>query len=151
MWLPRVGSVIEKFGAEPDVPTVTLPLYWVLPTPFSIPWYWKSLAPVVASVMTCSSLGVPSSWSPPTTVSYASSGLPSATQTTLRGAFAASVFFDPSACADLTAFASAAAGFTFAVVPATLIWERTALVTPLSVPPLLSCTTRSPPRTGSPS
>ncbi len=61
MWLPRVGSVIEKFGAEPDVPMVTLPLYSLLPTPFSMPWYWKIRAPVVASVMTCSWLGVPSS------------------------------------------------------------------------------------------
>ncbi len=77
--------------------------------------------------------------------------MPSATQTTLRGALAAAVFFDPSACAALTAFAAAAAGCTVAVVLATLICERTALVTPLSAPLRLWCTTRSPPSTGSPS
>ncbi len=86
--------------------------------------------------MTCSSLGVPSCCSPPTTVSYASTGLPSATQTTLRGALAASVFFEPWAWADFTAFASAVAALIFAVVPATLSWERDGLGDALERPGL---------------
>ena len=71
------------------VPRVTVPLYWLLPVPVSMASYWYSFLPVAASVMTCSSLGVPSSWRPLTTVSQARSGLPVAAQTTLRAPSAA--------------------------------------------------------------
>src|SRR5262249_26934592 len=57
-----------------------------------MPWYSNSFLPVAASVMTCSWFGVPSSCSPPTTVSYARTGVPEPAQTTLRGAWSASVF-----------------------------------------------------------
>ena len=69
LWPPRVPSV--SWYVEPDSVVVreTVPEYRLLPVPFSMPWYLYSLAPVAASVMTCSSFGVPSSWRPPTTVS----------------------------------------------------------------------------------
>ncbi len=104
--------------------------------------------------MTCSSFGVPSCWRPPTTVSYASCGVPLAAQTTLRGALLASVLFEPSARAAVSACFSAVAGATSALVPTAFSWAPVALdalVTPWVVPDFDSATTRSPPRTGRPS
>lgn len=76
LWPPRVVSY--SWYVEPDnvVFMLTVPLYWLLPVPVSMPSKRESSAPVVASVMTCSLLGVPSSWNPETTVSQASFGVP---------------------------------------------------------------------------
>ncbi len=128
----------------------TVPLYELVPVPVSIVSSWKSLAPVLASVMTCSSLGVPSFWTPVTTVSYARTGLPEAAQITLRGASLASalVFFS-AAEADSALFLALAAGWAASVVD-TAILACVALST-VRVPFFFSWTTRSPPRTGRPS
>src|SRR5690606_26703833 len=89
--------------------------------PFCTACHSYSFSPVVASVTTCSSCGVPSCWRPPTTVSYATTGLPSAAQITLRGArstsglSAFSAFAADSACCPAFAAGTAAAvvaGFT---------------------------------------
>ncbi|CAM5702353.1 hypothetical protein SBADM41S_06077 [Streptomyces badius] len=109
---------------------------------------------MVASVTTCSSFGVPSCWSPPTTVSYASRGEPPPAQTTLRGAFSAFLAFEPSARAAPSACFSAAAGATSAVRPTAFSCAPVAfdaLLTPWVFPAADSLTTRSPPSTGSPS
>ncbi len=66
LWLPRVVSVRLYV---PEVLSVTVPLYSVLPVPVSMACHSYSFAPEVASVMTCRAFGVPSSCSPPTTVS----------------------------------------------------------------------------------
>ncbi len=113
LWLPRPVSVRVYDGAEP---TVTWPLYWVLPVPLWMACHSKIFLPVEASVTTCSSFGVPSCCRPPTTVSYASVGSPCPIHTTLRGARSASVFFEPSAFAAPSACFSAAAGVTSALV-----------------------------------
>ncbi len=121
----------------------------LVPAPFSIPWYWKIFLPVFASVMTCSWLGVPSFWKPPTTVSYARTGLPEAAQTTFLGATAAACWA-PKDFAVPWAACAAAFGAIFGVVEATAIFALLALVVLLTAPPLARCTIRSPPRTGSP-
>ncbi len=151
LWPPRAVSFIWYEPPDPDVPMVTLPLYWLLPVPLLTPWNSKSFSPVFASVMTCSWLGVPSSWRPPTTVSYARVGVPFAAQITLRGALSALVFFEPCAFADATADFSTADGATAALVVATRTRAFVALATDRSLPLLVSSTTRSPPSTGSPS
>ena len=40
LWVPRVVSF--SWYVEPDsvVPMVTVPLYWLLPVPVLMPWYW---------------------------------------------------------------------------------------------------------------
>jgi hypothetical protein len=128
---------------------VTWPPYWPVPVPFLTAWYSKSSAPVVASVITCSSEGVPSCCSPPTTVSQASTGFPEPAHTTLRtdSAVGASA---PSAAARPTATASADSALLAAMVDATVMVEVELLVTPLTVPFGAVWTTRSPPRTGRP-
>ncbi len=131
-------------------PRVTWPLYIVLPVPVSTACHSVILAPVLALVTTCNSFGVPSCWSPPTTVSNARTGAPSAAQITLRAPLEALASLEPSAPAAETAWLSAAAGVTVALVSATLISWWVALVT-LLVTPSLAWTVRSPPSTGSPS
>ncbi len=126
-----------------------MPLYVLVPVPVSTASCWKSFAPVAASVMTCSSLGVPSGWTPLTTVSYARTGLPVAAQTTLRGAASALVFAFFLALDAASALFLAAAGASRASVPDTAIVASVALVT-LRAPLFFTCTTRSPPSTGSP-
>ncbi len=120
-----------------------------MPEPVSTASFWNSFLPVAASVMTCSLLGVPSFWTPVTTVSYARTGLPAAAQTTLRGAAEALVLVSFSAAAARSALFFAAEGERAADVLATDIAALVALVT-LCLPLLAWCTTRSPPRTGSP-
>ncbi len=66
---PRPASVSVKLLPEPEVPIWTWPLYMVLPVPVSMACHSVIFAPVLALVITCSWLGVPSSWRPPTTVS----------------------------------------------------------------------------------
>ncbi len=107
---------------DPDwvVVRFTWPLYRVLPTPVSIAWYRYSSLPVMASVMTCSRLGVPSSWKPPITVSQASFGVPVPAQITLR-ALSAAGFFAERDSAAFRALDSAADLVKAAVVEATLI------------------------------
>ena len=68
------------------MPTATEPLYWPVPVPVCTLSYFEATLPEAASVTTCSSLGVPSSWNPSTTDSQARTGLdPAAAQTTSRG------------------------------------------------------------------
>ncbi|MGX1404862.1 hypothetical protein RKD40_002475 [Streptomyces ambofaciens] len=150
LWLPRAVSVSVYDDPDCAVPSVTVPLYIVLPVPFSTAWYSYSLAPVAASVITCSSFGVPSSWRPPTTVSYARTGVPFAAQITLRGARSASGCSAPAAFAADTACDSAFAAEIFGVTVAGLIALAVAFTT-CSVFPASPATTRSPPRTGRPS
>ncbi|CAM5638355.1 hypothetical protein SVIOM342S_07795 [Streptomyces violaceorubidus] len=104
----------------------------------------------VLAVTTCSSFGVPSSWRPPTTVSYARTGVPFAAQITLRGARSASGRSAPAAFAADTACDSAFAAEIFGVTVAGLIAFAVAFTT-CSVFPASLATTRSPPRTGRPS
>ena len=56
LWPPRAASV--RLYVDPDcvVPSVTEPLYCVLPVPVSMACHSYSFSPVVASVTTCSSL-----------------------------------------------------------------------------------------------
>ncbi|GAA2411610.1 hypothetical protein GCM10010420_45740 [Streptomyces glaucosporus] len=150
MWLPRAVSVRVYEAPEPLVPRVTRPLYIPVPVPVWTPSHSASFFPVAASVTTWSSLGVPSSWTPVTRVSQARTGLPSAAQTTLRGAFSASAPAVSCAVAAFRADFSAAVADTSAVVLATLMRAEVALVTPRA-PSFFSWTTRSPPRTGRPS
>ncbi len=151
LWLPRAPSV--RLYVDPDRVVVrsTVPEYTVLPVPVSIASHSYSFSPVVASVTTCSSCGVPSCWKPPTTVSYATVGLPSAAQITLRGALLTSGFLAFSALAAASACRSALAAGTVALVVAGLMAARVALTTPAASPDFVVFTTRSPPRTGSPS
>ncbi len=129
-----------------------MPLYWVLPVPVLIAWYRYSSLPVVASVITWSWLGVPSSWRPRITVSQASFGVPSPAQITLRALSVVGF----SAFRDFAAFralVSAAALVKVAVVERTLIVRlllKVVLTVPLATEAGGVCTTRSPPRTGSP-
>ncbi len=128
-----------------------MPEYTVLPVPVSMASHAYSFSPLVASVITCSSCGVPSCWKPPTTVSYATTGLPLAAQITLRGSrlmsglLASSAF--PAARACCRAFAAGTAVFVVAGLTAVRVAFTTAAVSSAFV---LS-TTRSPPRTGRPS
>ncbi len=133
-----------------EVPSSTLPLYSLVPAPFSMPWYSKIFLPVSASVMTCSWLGVPSFWKPPTTVSYARTGAPLAAQITLRGALSEAALSPETALETFSALCCAAFGATFGVSDATLMVAFVDLVTSLTLPFLAWCTTRSPPSTGSP-
>ncbi len=102
--------------------------------------------PLVASVMTCSSLGVPSAWVPVTTVSQARAGLPVAAQITLRADEAAGALASEAATADRLTVVAATAG----VVVGTDIRASVALVVERAPLFLFWCTTRSPPRTGRP-
>ncbi|CAM5631697.1 hypothetical protein SALBM135S_03441 [Streptomyces alboniger] len=85
---------------------MTLPLYWLLPVPFSMAWCWYSFLPVAASVMTWSLLGVPSFCTPVTTVVNANTGLPEAAQITLRGAWASACAVFAFAAVDSADFAT---------------------------------------------
>ncbi len=69
MWPPRPSSVSVNLLPSFLVPSSTLPLYSLSPLPVWISSYWKSFLPVLASVMTCSLLGVPSLATLVTTVS----------------------------------------------------------------------------------
>ncbi len=129
------------------VPRVTVPLYLLVPVPFLTASHWVSFLPVVASVTTCSSLGVPSACVPVTTVSQARTGLPVDAQTTFRGDLAFSPVVVSGAA--FSAEPEAAEGATAASVLLTAIRALVALVT-VRVPLAFSWTTRSPPRTGSP-
>lgn len=147
--MTRAVPVLSWY-VEPDgvVLSGTDPAYWPVPVPVRTAWKSNRALPEVASVMTWSSLGVPSSWVPPTTDSQASTGSTPAAQTTSRGAPStagrvASAFF-----ATASALWAAVEEVTRAVVVATL---RPALLASDTVErPFLTCTTRSPPRTGRP-
>ncbi len=104
-----------------------------------------STSPVLASVTTCSLLGVPSDSRPETTVSQASFGVPSAAHTTRRGAVSTA---EPSSAASAAAWAFGAARAGAVSTPARL--ASLALVTLLVAPFASWWTIRSPPSTGSP-
>ncbi|CAM5282552.1 hypothetical protein SALBM311S_03992 [Streptomyces alboniger] len=100
---------------------------------------------------TCSSCGVPSCWKPPTTVSYARVGLPSAAQITLRGARLTAGLLASFASAAFSACVLALAAGSAAAVVAGLMAARVALTTASVASAFVLSTTRSPPRTGRPS
>ncbi len=129
LWPPRSPSVSSKPEPPLVVDSVTWPLYWLLPVPVSMASKLWSFLPVVASVMMCSRLGVPSFCTPSRTVSKARAGLPSPAQTTLR---------------------ALAAAFSFGCVDGTDMRASVALSTPLDFPSAAVWVTRSPPRTGRP-
>ncbi len=143
--LPRVGSFIWYVDPDSEVPMVTLPTKTPVPVPVSMPSHFWMTSPVVASVTTCSLLGVPSFWTPATTVSHARRGLLSAAQTTRRGAVSTEAF---DSAASAVAWPLAAASFGVVERPFSDAVE--ARSTPLVEPLAAWWTTMSPPRTGSP-
>ncbi len=123
----------------------------MLPVPVSMASHPYSFSPVVASVTTCSSCGVPSCWKPPTTVSYATTGLPFAAQITLRGSRLMSGLLASSALPAVSACRRAFAAGTAAFVVAGSIAARVAFTTDAVASAFVLSTTRSPPSTGRPS
>ncbi len=123
----------------------TLPTKTPVPVPVLMPSFWLSTVPVAASVTTCRRLGVPSDSLPETTVSQASFGVPSAAQTTRRGAVSSA---EPAWAASAASCAFGAASFGVVFTP--LSTASLALVTPVVAPVASWWTIRSPPSTGRP-
>ncbi len=161
-WPPRVASFSWYEVPLWVVVSGTVPTKTPLPLPEAVctcSWVERTW-PVAASVTSSWLLGVPSARSPSTVVRYARRGLPSLAQTTssalpvwctaVRGDSSLSAATPTVACTAPVAWAAALSAGICGLRLGRAICAPVALSTEVVEPSAFWCTTRSPPRTGSP-